>query len=98
MKYLKKFNEELQNQEIINDINDIFLELKDEGFIIRHNEEFTNFYIYKNGNKIFRTDEVTDVVERLKDYLSDRLKHHEVVIEPDRRCQTMVVIIRLKIK
>ena len=85
MKYLIKYKlYENQNiTEIIQDIDDICLELKDEGFtIIRHSSSFKGFLdkeresyleIIKMIDEIeqpFEYEEVEDVVERLKDFMS----------------------------
>ena len=86
MKYLKKFSEfiitpsekdtEGKNKEILNNINDICLELSDDGYYVLNNF-FENDGKYsgnsimfrKEDNSIFFVKDILDTVIRIDDYL-----------------------------
>lgn len=87
MKYLKKYNESLMSKdevnEIIDTIEDIFADIKDDGFVlVYHKDEFQEFgYLNLSINKPkstmvgimptkFKVSDVSNTVEHLYNYLS----------------------------
>lgn len=86
MKYLKRFNERGTN-EMLEDIRDICQELKDDGFYINI-FQLDNYILIskrlftKHGSYLGNFDykDVSEVIERLKDYLGDRFLKIEAQI------------------
>lgn len=86
MKHLKTFesNNRLSEEEMILDIKDICLELQDEGFTINTGNSSYNrspyiyLCIYKSdgdrtySKKFIFTHEISEIIERIKDYVSDK--------------------------
>lgn len=76
MKHLKHYNEEHKLKGFIwRDLKDICLELKDEGFKVdidrwKHNIDITKSQNQRFPEIDFKYSEVSEVIERLKDYLS----------------------------
>ncbi len=74
---LKKYNENAEEKTLEEDVNDILLELKDDGFMVRYCKETNYEYHYvlysinfgKTGKIQFVYDDVKEVLLRLKDYL-----------------------------
>jgi hypothetical protein len=84
MKYLKRFNENVFDQSIIDDCKDIILELEDIGIKTNINYYFNNqqydrivnlkknwIQFYFSRKEEFDYSDIEDVVERLKSYLSE---------------------------
>lgn len=78
MKYLKKFNENLQDD--VDTVMDICIDLQDQGFIVTppHEGGFPSKSIIiqkKNtvGMTVFRYKEVEETVDRIKEFLGDKL-------------------------
>lgn len=80
MKYLNSFNEKIRHAsdhnmyDIMQDIKDICLELNDIGFVIKFVEAgytVIKFEIQKENYSSFSYDEVSEVMERIKDYMPD---------------------------
>jgi len=75
MKYLKSIRNigfKPMNKDIIENISDILLELKDIGFdynlhLLESNIEIFKFYEHDYDN--FKYDEIGDTIERIKDYM-----------------------------
>src|ERR1035437_509314 len=94
MKHLKRFNER-GTSEMLEDIRDICQELKDDGFYINI-FQLDNYILIKLDNYIliskrlftnhgsylgnFDYKDVSEVIERLKDYLGDRFLKIEAQI------------------
>ncbi len=70
MKHLKKYNE---NSDISkSDLQDICLELEDNGFEVEFKYRYgLNHIKISKNNKSFKYDEVKEVMLRLKEYLGD---------------------------
>ncbi len=66
MKYLKKYNENVEKKSL-EDVKDILIELEDDEFEIIWYENEYRFVIIKNGGFIY--DDIKEVILRLKDYL-----------------------------
>ncbi len=75
MKYLKRFNENVFDQSVVDECEDILLELEDKGFKTNINSHLNKHYSYIqfffNRNQEFDYSDIEDVVERLKSYLSE---------------------------
>ncbi len=75
MKYLKRFNENVFDQSVVDECKDILLELEDKGFKTNINSHLNKHYsyiqFYFNRNQEFDYSDIEDVVERLKSYLSE---------------------------
>jgi len=75
MKYLKRFNENVFDQSVVDDCKDILLELEDKGFktnIQSHlNKHYSYIQFFFNRKEEFDYSDIEDVVERLKSYLSE---------------------------
>ena len=83
MKYLKRFNENVFDQSVVDDCKDILLELEDAGFKTNissyfssgvsigkdHNKNWISFFFSRKQD--FDYSDIEDVVERLKSYLSE---------------------------
>jgi hypothetical protein len=83
MRYLKRFNENVFNQSVIDECKDILLELEDIGIKTNissyfssgvsigedHNKNWISFYFTRKQE--FDYSDIEEVVERLKSYLSD---------------------------
>jgi hypothetical protein len=80
MKHLKKYNEEIKmsDDEITTNIKDILLELTDVGFIVRTDlrnilkmdlTKKPHIVIKKRKLGNFKFDEVSDVIDRLRDFM-----------------------------
>ena len=87
MKYLKRFNENVFDQSVVDECKDILLELEDAGFKTNihsyfnsgvsigedHNKNWIQFYFSRKEE--FDYSDIEDVVERLKSYLSEYNLH-----------------------
>ena len=87
MKYLKRFNENVFDQSVVDECKDILLELEDKGFKTNissyfssgvsigkdHNKNWIQFYLSRKED--FDYSDIEDVVERLKSYLSEYNLH-----------------------
>ncbi len=82
MKYLKVY-EAFDKSPIDDDVDDILLELTDNGFVVNLSlvlvkltpcNKIRIYYIENDRNRMFEYDEVADVVERLERYLGDKVK------------------------
>jgi hypothetical protein len=87
MKYLKRFNENVFDQSVVDECKDILLELEDKGFNTNihsyfnsgvsigkeHNKNWIQFYFSRKEE--FDYSDIEDVVERLKSYLSEYNLH-----------------------
>ena len=84
MKYLKRFNENVFDQSVVDECKDILLELEDKGFktniktninnqqynrIVNLKKNWIQFYFSRKEE--FDYSDIEDVVERLKSYLSE---------------------------
>jgi hypothetical protein len=83
MRYLKRFNENLFDQSVIDECKDILLELEDKGIKTNissyfssgisigkeHNKNWITFLFSRKAE--FDYSDIEDVVERLKSYLSE---------------------------
>jgi hypothetical protein len=83
MKYLKRFNENVFDQSVVDECKDILLELEDAGFKTNihsyfnsgvsigedHNKNWITFFFSRKSD--FDYSDIEDVVERLKSYLSE---------------------------
>ncbi len=85
MKYLKKFNESIES--ITDTVMDICIDIQDSGFIITppHEGGFPSKSIViqkrnmgASGDEIFSYIEVKETVDRLKEFLGDKL--HSVYV------------------
>ena len=85
MKYIKKFNEKItfygdshninkESYEIVQTIDDILLELEDDGkFRISFNRINKMYFVQiRNINRVFNWNDVKEFIYRIKDYLGDR--------------------------
>ena len=79
MKYLKRFNENVFDQSVVDECKDILLELEDAGFKTNINSYFNsgkvrqlnkNWIQFYFSREEFDYSDIEDVVERLKSYLS----------------------------
>ena len=79
MKYLKRFNENVFDQSVVDECKDILLELEDKGFKTNINSHLNKHYSYIqfffNRKEEFDYSDIEDVVERLKSYLSEYNLH-----------------------
>ena len=83
MKYLKKFNESKSD---IRDIEDIFLELKDDGWQVSHEEfdlssdyPFTHeFTLYKKGNSGYYLDSSMCQLFKISDIIDYILRFYDI--------------------
>lgn len=91
MKHIKsKRIFESRDEEFLEDIKDICLELQDEGFTVNFYNDFATRLIIRkfdyqpphlsNDAISFKYDEVTEVIERMKSFLGDKLKSVEVYL------------------
>ena len=84
MKYLKRFNENVFDQSVVDECKDILLELEDKGFKTNINSYFNNqqydrivnlkkswIQFYFSRKEEFDYSDIEDVVERLKSFLSE---------------------------
>ena len=84
MKYLKRFNENVFDQSVVDECKDILLELEDAGFKTNINAYFNNqqydrivnlkknwIQFYFSRKEEFDYSDIEDVVERLKSFLSE---------------------------
>jgi len=84
MKYLKRFNENVFDQSVVDECKDILLELEDKGFKTNINAYFNNqqydrivnlkknwIQFYFSRKEEFDYSDIEDVVERLKSFLSE---------------------------
>jgi uncharacterized protein YdaL len=84
MKHLKRFNENVFDQSVVDECKDILLELEDKGFktnihsyinnqqynrIVNLKKNWIQFYFSRKEE--FDYSDIEDVVERLKSYLSE---------------------------
>jgi len=84
MKHLKRFNENVLDQSVVDECKDILLELEDKGFktnihsyinnqqynrIVNLKKNWIQFYFSRKEE--FDYSDIEDVVERLKSYLSE---------------------------
>ena len=84
MKYLKRFNENVLDQSVLDECKDILLELEDKGFktnihsyinnqqynrIVNLKKSWITFYFSRKEE--FDYSDIEDVVERLKSFLSE---------------------------
>lgn len=78
MKYIKKFESQAEMNDkaskIVNDINDIFIELQDEGFIVRTNAFYEDgssitVTISKPGPYAVNTNDIKEYVMMFIDYM-----------------------------
>ena len=83
MKYLKRFNENVFDQSVVDECKDILLELEDKGFKTNihsyfnsgvsigkeHNKNWITFFFSRKEE--FDYSDIEDVVERLKSFLSE---------------------------
>ncbi len=69
-----------EDKNVVDDVKDICLELEDIGFTVNSNYQMSNktrcLNISKDGN-VFKYTEIEDVVDRLKNYLGDKIKSVE---------------------
>lgn len=67
--------ENFNNNEMVDTVKDICLELEDEGFDVRHNWINETTIMKGTGAKhvLFDYNEVKEVIDRLREYLGDRL-------------------------
>jgi hypothetical protein len=88
MKHLKRFNENVFNQSVVDECKDILLELEDKGFKTNINSYINNqqydrivnlkknwIQFYFSRKEEFDYSDIEDVVERLKSYLSEYNLH-----------------------
>ncbi len=88
MKYLKRFNENVFDQSVVDECKDILLELEDAGFKTNIHSYFNNqqydrivnlkknwIQFYFSRKEEFDYSDIEDVVERLKSYLSEYNLH-----------------------
>lgn len=92
MKYLKSFNESL-DKNIIQDLEDICQELKDEGFTINidNNSAQQFITIYKKikyGYKWFTYKDIEDVFLRIQDYIKQQGYYAEIKLNNDKSYKT----------
>jgi hypothetical protein len=88
MKHLKRFNENVFDQSVVDECKDILLELEDAGFktnihsyinnqqydrIVNLKKSWITFYFSRKEE--FDYSDIEDVVERLKSYLSEYNLH-----------------------
>jgi uncharacterized protein YdaL len=88
MKHLKRFNENVFDQSVVDECKDILLELEDKGFktnihsyinnqqydrIVNLKKNWIQFYFSRKEE--FDYSDIEDVVERLKSYLSEYNLH-----------------------
>jgi hypothetical protein len=84
MKYLKRFNENVFDQSVVDECKDILLELEDKGFKTNIHSYFNNqqydrivnlkknwIQFYFSRKEEFDYSDIEDVVERLKSFLSE---------------------------
>ncbi len=84
MKYLKRFNENVFDQSVVDECKDILLELEDKGFKTNIHSYFNNqqydrivnlkknwIQFYFSRKQDFDYSDIEDVVERLKSFLSE---------------------------
>jgi len=84
MKHLKRFNENVFNQSVVDECKDILLELEDKGFKTNINSYINNqqydrivnlkkswIQFYFSRKEEFDYSDIEDVVERLKSFLSE---------------------------
>ena len=84
MKYLKRFNENVFDQSVVDECKDILLELEDKGFKTNINSYINNqqydrivnlkknwIQFYFSRKEEFDYSDIEDVVERLKSFLSE---------------------------
>lgn len=93
-------NESVDVKDIISDIKDICLELQDLGFIIKFNMKpniagdkisvyrKSHIVIRKFRNKIFDSNDILEVIERLRDYMEDngyemKVFPYDLIDEPE---------------
>ncbi len=82
MKHIKRFNENVFDQSVVDECKDILLELEDKGFktnsyinnqqydrIVNLKKNWIQFYLSRKSD--FDYSDIEDVVERLKSYLSE---------------------------
>ena len=90
MKFLKKYKifetykifeaKEGYQKKLLNDIEDILLELKDDGFEVCVQNSNIAFYIDDEiETRNFKYSKVKDVINRLIDFLGDRLIYIEMI-------------------
>ena len=100
MKYLKRFNENFKgsnlfNPEILSTVNDILLELSDDGFEIKtkywiggrasYNKVAENIEIYISKNRKYEIDEIIEVYNRLCEYLESEGFKKDLLAENGKR-------------
>lgn len=80
MKFLRKFNEVIDNEILIDNLYDICLELQDGGYEIfvmnaqpAHQLAGVLCIKYKHGNGEFDYSDVKEVIDRTKRYLGDKI-------------------------
>jgi len=84
MKYLKRFNENVFDQSVVDECKDILLELEDKGFNTNIHSYFNNqqydrivnlkknwIQFFFSRKEEFDYSDIEDVVERLKSFLSE---------------------------
>jgi len=84
MKHLKRFNENVFDQSVVDECKDILLELEDKGFKTNINSYFNNqqydrivnlkknwIQFFFSRKEEFDYSDIEDVVERLKSFLSE---------------------------
>lgn len=83
MKYIKKYNESMNDININSDIKDICAELKDEGYdieVINDGKEI-NLYIGNNGDTIEEDPLILEVINRVIEYMLNLKYNYKIELE-----------------